>query len=78
MDVRMLSFPSGSVGKESACQRRKSRRPGFDLWVPGGRNGNPLQYSCLENPQGERNLGGCPPWGRKDSDTTELLSTQGC
>ena len=28
------------------------RRPGFDPWVrkiPGERNGNPLQYSCLEN-----------------------------
>ena len=24
------------------------RRPGFDSWVKG--NGNPLQYSCLENP----------------------------
>ena len=29
------------------------RRPGFDPWVgkiPGGWHGNPLQYSCLENP----------------------------
>ena len=29
------------------------RRPGFDPWVgniPGGGNGNPLQYPCLENP----------------------------
>ena len=28
-------------------------RPGFDSWVgktPGEGNGNPLQYSCLENP----------------------------
>ena len=28
-------------------------RPGFDPWVgkiPGEGNGNPLQYSCLENP----------------------------
>ena len=23
---------------------------------PGGGNGNPLQYSCLENPHGQRNL----------------------
>jgi len=30
-----------------------SRRHGFDLWdqkIPGGGNGNPLQYSCLGNP----------------------------
>ena len=23
---------------------------------------NPLQYSCLENPHGQRNLGGFSPW----------------
>ena len=37
-------------GKEFACQHRRHR---FDPWVgktPGERNGNPLQYSCLENP----------------------------
>ena len=29
-------------------------RRGFNLWVrsPGGENGNPLQYSCLESPMG--------------------------
>ena len=36
-------FSGGSDGKESACQCR-------DLGsIPGGRNGNPLQYSCLGN-----------------------------
>ena len=35
-------------------------------------NGNPLQYSCLENPM-ERNLVGYTPWGSKESDTTERL-----
>ena len=24
---------------------------------PGGGHGNPLQYSCLENPHGQRSLG---------------------
>ena len=40
---------------------------------PGGAHwrGNPLQYSCLENPHGERSLAGYSPWGRKESDTTE-------
>ena len=56
--------------------------PGFvgDLgWIPGlGRcpgvgHGNPLQYSCLENPHGQRSLAGCSPWGHKESDTTERL-----
>ena len=30
----------------------------------GEGNGNPLQYSCLENPHGRRGLVGCSPWGR--------------
>ena len=32
---------------------------------------NPLQYSCLENPHGHKNLVGYSPLGRKESDTTE-------
>ena len=36
----------------------------------GEGNGNPLQYSCLENPHGQRSLAGYSPWGRKESDTT--------
>ena len=38
---------------------------------PGGGNGNPLQYSCLENPHGQRSLAGYSPWGHKESDMTE-------
>ena len=38
---------------------------------PGGRQSNPLQYSCLENPHGQRNLVGYSPWGPKESDVTE-------
>ena len=40
----------------------------------GGGHGNPLQYSCLENHQGQRSLVGYSPWGRKESDTTEQLT----
>ena len=43
------SFPSGSEGKEYACQ---CRRCGFYPWVekiPGIGNGSPLHDSCLEN-----------------------------
>ena len=39
------------------------------------RNCNPLQYSCLENPHGQRNLVGYHPWGHKELDMTERLST---
>ena len=43
--------------------------------APGGGHGNPFQCSCLENPHGQRSLQGCSPWGHKESDTTEQLST---
>ena len=42
---------------------------------PGGGCGNPLQYSCLENPLGPRSLVGYSPCGCKESDMTERLST---
>ena len=42
---------------------------------PGGGHGNLFQYSCLENLHGQRVLVGYSPWGHKESDTTEQLST---
>ena len=30
---------------------------------PEGWHGNPFQYSCLENPHGQRSLAGYNPWG---------------
>ena len=51
-------FPDSSDGKESACNAR-------DLGlIPREGNGNPLQYSYLEN-----SMNG--PWDRKKSDTAE-------
>ena len=41
---------------------------------PGGGHGNLLQYSCLENPHGQRSLVGYSPWGQKESDMTKQLS----
>ena len=38
-------------------------------------HGNPLQYSCLENPHGQGSLVGYSPQGCKESDKTEQLST---
>ena len=70
-----LGFPSGSVSKESACKSGDlGSIPGLER-SPGGGHGNPLQYSCLENSHGQRSLAGCNPWGHKESDTTERLST---
>ena len=42
---------------------------------PDGGHGNPLQYSCLENPHGHKSLMGYSPWGRNEADTKEQLST---
>ena len=45
-----LGFPSGSEVKETACNARNlGSIPGSGR-APGEGNGNPLQYSCLENP----------------------------
>ena len=42
-------FPCSSVGKESACNAGDlGLIPGLGR-SPGEGNGNPLQYSCLEN-----------------------------
>ena len=39
-----------------------------------GGHGNPLQYSCLKNPHGQRIPAVYSPWGCKVSDTTEQIS----
>ena len=45
----LMSFPSGSGGKESSCNAGDTNLiPGFGK-SPGEMNGYPLQYSCLEN-----------------------------
>ena len=46
----MLGFPGGSEVKVSACHAGDlGSIPGLER-SPGEGNGNPLQYSCLENP----------------------------
>ena len=44
-------FPSSSDGKESACNAGDLNSILGLGRSPGGGHGNPLQYSCLENPQ---------------------------
>ena len=65
------SIPGGSDGKESTRNMGDMGSiPGLGR-CPGEGKGNPLQYSCLENPYGQKSLGGYSSWGRKESDTTE-------
>ena len=64
-------FPGGSDGKESACNVDDlSFIPGWGR-SPGGGHGSLLQYSCLENPQGQRGMVVYSPLGHKESDMTE-------
>ena len=64
-------FPDGSDGKESACNAGDQ---GSIPWLgrsPGEGNGNPLLYSCLENPMDRETYS---LWDRKESDMTERLT----
>ena len=69
---RKKGLPQWLSGKESACNvgvaGDTALIPGWER-SPGVGNGNPLQYSCLEDVQ--RSLAGYRPWGCKESDTTE-------
>ena len=66
-----MGFPSSSGGKESTYNAGDlGSIPGLGR-SPGGRQGNPPQDSCLENPHGQRSLVGYSPRGHKESDTTK-------
>ena len=52
-ELNRRGFPGGASGKEPTCQCRRLSRLGLIPGLgrsPGRRHGNPLQYSCLENP----------------------------
>ena len=54
-------------------------RPGFDPWVgkiPWRRAWQPIPVFLPGKSHGQRSLAGYSPWGSKESDTTERLSTQ--
>ena len=72
--VNHSGFPGGSVTKNpptNAGDVGSTRDPGRS---PGEGNGTPLQYSCQENST-DRGAW-LSPWGHKEFDTTERLSTQ--
>ena len=54
--ILIWGLPGGSACKESACNVGDlGSIPGLER-SPGGGHGNPLQYSCLENPHGQKSL----------------------
>ena len=72
-----MGFPGGVVVKNlfvnAADIRDGGLIPGSGRF-PGGGNGSPLQYSCLENPVDGGAWQAIVHRGRKESDTTERLS----
>ena len=66
-----MGLPSSSVVKNLPAMQEMWSDPGSGR-SPGEGNGNPLQYSCLENPHGWRRLVGCSPGGSKKLDMTEV------
>ena len=47
--VEFRNFPGGSDGKASSCNAEDAGSIPGSGRSPGEGNGNPLQYSCLEN-----------------------------
>ena len=70
-----MGFPGGSAVVKNLPANAKGKRstsliPGSGR-SPGGGHGNPVQYSCLENPHGQRSLAGYSPQGHKELDMTK-------
>ena len=66
---RGKGFLRSSVGKESACNAGDLGSVPKSGRSPGEGNGNPLQYSCLENPT-DRVARQLQSMGSQESDTT--------
>ena len=78
-----LGFPGGTSGKEPAGDIKDVGSIPSSRGAPGGGHGNPVQYSCLENPMDRgawqttvhgvtKSLADYSPWGHKESDTAEV------
>ncbi|CAI9180091.1 unnamed protein product [Rangifer tarandus platyrhynchus] len=71
--LKCKGFPGGASGQEPICQCRRLS----ETWVrslgpgrsPRGGRGNPLQYSCLDNPHGQEEPGRLQSLGSQKSQT---------
>ena len=70
-----MGFQGGAKGKELACQFRRHKRHGFDLWVvmiPWRRAWQPTPVFLPRESHGQRSRAGYNLWGHRESDTTEV------
>ena len=74
----VMGFPGGTVVKNLPANAGDSGSIPGSGRSPRGGNGNPFQYSCLENPV-DRGVWWAAVHGvAKESDMTEQLSTHAC
>ena len=69
----MWGFPGGSAGKDPPVEQETW----VQFWVrkiPWRRKWQPTPVFLPGKPHGQRSLGHCSPWGRKESDSTEHLT----
>ena len=72
-------FSGGSDGKDSACNAEDWGLIPELGRGPGRGHGNPFEYSCLENPHGQRSLAGYSPQGRqRRTEGTKQWQKQAC
>ena len=69
-----FGFPGGSVVKNLPASARDPGSIPAQRRSSGGGNGNPIQYSCLENPMDKE--AGYSSWGHKESDMTDHAQVQ--
>ena len=71
-------FPRGASGKEPTCQYRRLKGHEFNPWVgkiPWRRACQPTPVFLPGESHGQRSLAGYSPWGCKELNMTERLST---
>ena len=75
----ILGFPGGASGKKPASQCRRYKRCRFEPWVgdiPWRRKWQPTPVFLPGESYAQSSLAGYSPWGHKELDTTEWLSTR--
>ena len=75
MSGKASGLPGGISGKETTCQCRRLKGHVFDPWVrksPLRRAWQPSPVFLPGESHGQRSLADYSPWGRQDSDITEV------